>query len=150
MAGPVIPVFSRRLSLAADVASVQFSRTARGSRARPSTPWRGFTGKLGPTLRSRRAPVSQNSTACWRVDACAAVVARSRTTRQPAQARQPGPVDVLGPTARVPLGRSCSRGARRQTVAAIGAQKVLPRKEVIQPQLPLRLPCYDFTPVPSP
>ncbi len=27
---------------------------------------------------------------------------------------------------------------------------VLPRKEVIQPQLPLRLPCYDFTPVTSP
>ena len=26
----------------------------------------------------------------------------------------------------------------------------LPRKEVIQPQLPLRLPCYDFTPVASP
>ncbi len=25
-----------------------------------------------------------------------------------------------------------------------------PRKEVIQPQLPLRLPCYDFTPVTSP
>ena len=23
----------------------------------------------------------------------------------------------------------------------------LPRKEVIQPHLPLRLPCYDFTPV---
>jgi hypothetical protein len=22
-----------------------------------------------------------------------------------------------------------------------------PRKEVIQPQVPLRLPCYDFTPV---
>ena len=27
---------------------------------------------------------------------------------------------------------------------------VLPRKEVIQPQLPLRLPCYDFTPITSP
>ena len=26
----------------------------------------------------------------------------------------------------------------------------LPRKEVIQPQLPLRLPCYDFVPVASP
>ncbi len=26
----------------------------------------------------------------------------------------------------------------------------LPRKEVIQPQLPLRLPCYDFVPVSSP
>src|SRR5207249_7379319 len=63
---------------------------------------------------------------------------------------QPGSVDVLGPIARcrqvgcpaharsVPDGR-CDRG----TV-------VLPRKEVIQPQLPLRLPCYDFTPVTSP
>ena len=24
------------------------------------------------------------------------------------------------------------------------------RKEVIQPQLPLRLPCYDFTPITDP
>ncbi len=27
---------------------------------------------------------------------------------------------------------------------------MLPRKEVIQPQLPLQLPCYDFVPVTSP
>ncbi len=27
---------------------------------------------------------------------------------------------------------------------------VLPRKEVIQPHLPIRLPCYDFTPVINP
>ena len=26
----------------------------------------------------------------------------------------------------------------------------IPRKEVIQPQLPLRLPCYDFAPVTNP
>ena len=26
----------------------------------------------------------------------------------------------------------------------------LPRKEVIQPHLPIRLPCYDFTPVANP
>ena len=26
---------------------------------------------------------------------------------------------------------------------------LLPRKEVIQPHLPIRLPCYDFTPVTS-
>ena len=32
----------------------------------------------------------------------------------------------------------------------IGFQLELPRKEVIQPQLPLRLPCYDFTPVTGP
>jgi hypothetical protein len=30
------------------------------------------------------------------------------------------------------------------------ARPSLPRKEVIQPQLPLRLPCYDFVPITSP
>ena len=29
-------------------------------------------------------------------------------------------------------------------------RSTLPRKEVIQPQLPLRLPCYDFAPVTLP
>jgi hypothetical protein len=29
-------------------------------------------------------------------------------------------------------------------------ERGFPRKEVIQPQLPLRLPCYDFTPVTGP
>src|SRR5688500_6917535 len=33
--------------------------------------------------------------------------------------------------------------------AKTGCQWLL-RKEVIQPQLPLRLPCYDFTPIASP
>ena len=28
-----------------------------------------------------------------------------------------------------------------------GVQEILLRKEVIQPQLPLRLPCYDLAPV---
>ena len=31
-----------------------------------------------------------------------------------------------------------------------GRRNALPRKEVIQPQLPLRLPCYDFVPVSNP
>jgi hypothetical protein len=31
-----------------------------------------------------------------------------------------------------------------------GPVEGLPRKEVIQPHLPVRLPCYDFTPVTSP
>jgi hypothetical protein len=59
------------------------------------------------------------------------------------------------------------RGARRRTSAvrslkteqrrgrlsgrrARSTSGLLPRKEVIQPQLPLRLPCYDFTPITSP
>jgi hypothetical protein len=31
-----------------------------------------------------------------------------------------------------------------------GASVPILRKEVIQPQVPLRLPCYDFTPVAEP
>ena len=32
----------------------------------------------------------------------------------------------------------------------LGAFRQILRKEVIQPQVPLRLPCYDFTPVSKP
>ncbi len=35
-------------------------------------------------------------------------------------------------------------------MARIGAFANILRKEVIQPQVPLRLPCYDFTPVAKP
>ncbi len=35
-------------------------------------------------------------------------------------------------------------------VASTGAFGQILRKEVIQPQVPLRLPCYDFTPVADP
>ena len=34
--------------------------------------------------------------------------------------------------------------------ASAGAFAKILRKEVIQPQVPLRLPCYDFTPVAEP
>ena len=37
----------------------------------------------------------------------------------------------------------------RTNVGASECQRLL-RKEVIQPQLPLRLPCYDFTPIIDP
>ena len=33
---------------------------------------------------------------------------------------------------------------------ALDRRVIFPRKEVIQPQLPLRLPCYDFVPITSP
>ena len=55
----------------------------------------------------------------------------------------PGSVDVLG-AVRLPI----TRYARRAGSAAPILE--LPRKEVIQPHLPVRLPCYDFTPVTSP
>jgi hypothetical protein len=39
---------------------------------------------------------------------------------------------------------------RRHPAGPVDIRECLPRKEVIQPQLPLRLPCYDFTPITSP
>jgi hypothetical protein len=68
---------------------------------------------------------------------------------------RPGSVDVLGPMVGSHRNDS-SCGLRRagtrpaMTPCHEGPIKGLPRKEVIQPQLPLRLPCYDFTPVTSP
>ena len=42
------------------------------------------------------------------------------------------------------------RGATTAPPCPVDIRECLPRKEVIQPQLPLRLPCYDFTPITSP
>ena len=46
-----------------------------------------------------------------------------------------------------------SKDTERAGVSTLGLKSsdfsldLLPRKEVIQPHLPIRLPCYDFTPV---
>ena len=66
-------------------------------------------------------PVSQNSTAC-------------SGGRSPRQIRVRS--TFLGPPAAL----------RRRRAPGLE----LPRKEVIQPHLPVRLPCYDFTPITSP
>ena len=39
---------------------------------------------------------------------------------------------------------------RRIEMRAPALSAMILRKEVIQPQVPLRLPCYDFTPVADP
>ena len=47
-------------------------------------------------------------------------------------------------------GAGSPRGASSVTLARAGQERSFLgclRKEVIQPQVPLRLPCYDFTPV---
>jgi hypothetical protein len=69
---------------------------------------------------------------------------RSLKTQQHAAPEGTNP--KLGRHTRTP-GRRASRNAKRQTDALI---EELPRKEVIQPHLPVRLPCYDFTPITSP
>jgi hypothetical protein len=47
----------------------------------------------------------------------------------------------------------CSKRARRRSPSRRRGRRrsrLGLRKEVIQPQVPLRLPCYDFTPVADP
>ena len=49
---------------------------------------------------------------------------------------------------RTPFGSNLSiRTVRPRAQASGFPSAFLPRKEVIQPHLPIRLPCYDFTPV---
>ena len=63
-----------------------------------------------------------------------------------------GPIrlDIAGLGPVLGTGGSATARDRPRTDPGSGHREVLPRKEVIQPQLPLRLPCYDFTPVTSP
>lgn len=49
-----------------------------------------------------------------------------------------------------PRNGGCPVRKSKVTACAIAAFIFHPRKEVIQPQVPLRLPCYDFTPVANP
>jgi hypothetical protein len=56
---------SRRLSMAADVASVQFSRTVERHERRPAPRTDGRVVEMTRPRGDRRAPVSQSSTACW-------------------------------------------------------------------------------------
>jgi hypothetical protein len=55
-------------------------------------------------------------------------------------------------TCLLPLSKLGDRKRQRSSLIAVVPKsdfRIL-RKEVIQPQVPLRLPCYDFTPVADP
>ena len=81
--------------------------------------------------RGLRRLVSQNSTAC--------VLPAGEPPKRllDRAAFRPSSVDMLG---------GPEFAIRRSDTLFIE----LPRKEVIQPHLPVRLPCYDFTPITSP
>ena len=46
--------------------------------------------------------------------------------------------------------RAINLGAINASTSPNGRDSDLPRKEVIQPHLPVRLPCYDFVPITNP
>ena len=48
------------------------------------------------------------------------------------------------------IDRAINLGAINASIPPKDRDSVLPRKEVIQPHLPVRLPCYDFVPIASP
>ena len=56
-------------------------------------------------------------------------------------------VDVCEERTRQCTNWECLTGLRPRSA---GGEEVLLRKEVIQPHLPVRLPCYDFTPITDP
>jgi hypothetical protein len=86
-----------------------------------------FKVRAGDPARERRPrPVSQNSTAC-----------SGRRGRRSSRRAWASDETVATET------------STSQAPAGVGAPG-FPRKEVIQPQLPLRLPCYDFTPITNP
>ena len=92
---------------------------------------------------------SRQSRALWRCLAALAVLARGANSfavcARAAHSRMKGHEDggyVLRQK------RSSSRRSDRSLGS--GAFVSILRKEVIQPQVPLRLPCYDFTPVAEP
>ena len=66
----------------------------------------------------------------------------------------PGPAYLLNPCFAMRLSRCLGAGAPgagcwiwESEVVKPDSVSNLPRKEVIQPHLPVRLPCYDFTPL---
>ena len=68
----------------------------------------------------------------------------------------PGPAYLLNPCFAMRLSRCLGAGApgagcwifwNLEFSEAFDSVSNLPRKEVIQPHLPVRLPCYDFTPL---
>ena len=59
------------------------------------------------------------------------------------------PVMLPGSTWKLPRARAVRPSARAGGAGA-GGGGGLPRKEVIQPHVPVRLPCYDFTPITDP
>ena len=72
--------------------------------------------------------------------------------------RTPCPLTCAAPSARLPGAASAfvgpvprERGVPSPVLPAGDCVRaLLPRKEVIQPHLPVRLPCYDFVPVARP
>ena len=105
----------------------------------------GLGGLEPPTSRLSGARSSQLSYRPSGFPSQRPILSKNRALARPLKTRQQA-LDSIAET----LTWSTSGGFRRwYTLWRRSAHRVpgLLRKEVIQPQVPLRLPCYDFTPV---
>src|SRR4051794_27346988 len=100
--------------------------------------FQGAHGRRPPyTRKPSRGTVSQNSTAYVAIE----VDIVSRRAGCPGRDRHAEP--------EIEVWHGNCNPSTGPTPAGVRAP-AFPRKEVIQPQLPLRLPCYDFTPITDP
>src|SRR5215218_7845585 len=106
---------------------------------------------------TRMSPLPQDPTACLRPgppppprsprprrDAVLAAMT------MPAELVSVPPSSTTPNTPRPPASGRPSRSGRGSGPPSRGGRPVLLRKEVIQPHLPVRLPCYDFVPIADP
>ena len=112
-------------------------------------------GRL-PTDRARHSLVNVPGNLApqprWRVVVRDTVPGRASSRRRatPPCSPSPRPGEGRGSPGYWGRGPARSERPRARPGMARADPRALPRKEVIQPQLPLRLPCYDFVPVSSP
>ena len=138
--------------------TVQFSRYGRSrSRAVACAFVASFDVRAGPdraatpavrpgcvAVLRRRCPLPQDPTACLRSAQRPAVL--STPPRGSTCAATAGPAELVS----VPPMSTTSAYASDCGSGRPGGRQVLLRKEVIQPHLPVRLPCYDFVPIADP
>src|SRR5258708_5392354 len=70
--------------------------------------------------------------------------------RPSAPRHPPRPLSRLYSCMLAPENKDRPGSSARAATAGVATPLRLPRKEVIQPHLPVRLPCYDFTPITDP
>ena len=128
--------------------TVQFSRSGRRAPRPIRLPaW----GPQKGSLQGGRLAVGLSKLSSMRRQEC--IGHECRMLRMDIHLTTPDSVDMLRAPAGIGMAR-CSPDQRSGRAPRPAGQtdsvRSLPRKEVIQPHLPVRLPCYDFTPITSP
>ena len=135
-----VPLLTWRLQLML-ASTVQFSRYGRSRRAHHRVTQ---AGRSGPRVCSTPVPSGPNSVLGQAVAAATLPVPKDRTNWLYRRSDR----ITSAPQMSCHPEHSSGHGSGRDP--ARGSRQVLLRKEVIQPHLPVRLPCYDFVPIADP